>query len=88
VLLAAIDRQLPTDATAAGEGPARNGSLTLAELTQAVKQLPRGRSTGLDGLPYEFYQKFRDCLSPEPTEVLQEAFASGDSPALPAQAEL
>lgn len=84
-LLAAVDRHLSAADSAAAEGPARDGSITLAELTQAVKELPRGKSPGLDGLPYEFYQKFWALLGPELTAVLHEAFVSGASPGLPQQ---
>jgi hypothetical protein len=28
--------------------------ISLAELTQALGHLPRGKSAGLDGIPYEF----------------------------------
>jgi len=32
--------------------------ITLAELTQAVRALPVGKSPGVDGIPIEFYQQF------------------------------
>ncbi len=82
-LLAAVDKHLSIDDSAAAEGPAGDGSITLAKLTQTVKQLPRGKSPGLDGLPYEFYQKFWALLGPELTAVLHEAFVSEANPGLP-----
>ena len=39
-----------------------DSSITLAELTQSVGQLPSGKSPGMDGIPIEFYQHFCPIL--------------------------
>ena len=36
--------------------------ITMAELTQAVSQLPSNKSPGMDGIPIEFYQNFWPIL--------------------------
>ena len=83
-LLAAVDQRLTPAAAAAGEGALGDGSLTAAELEAALRALPRGKAPGLDGIPYEFYLRFWGVLGGELAAVLQEAFSSADSPALPA----
>ncbi len=37
----------------------------------------------MDGIPYEFYQRFWVALGEEPTDVLHEAFTTEVSPGLP-----
>ena len=60
-----------------GEGAAGDGSISLEDLIQILQALPRGKSSGFNGLPYEFYQRFWDQLGPELTAVLSEAFQPG-----------
>ena len=57
-LLAAVDRRLTPEQQQQGEGAAGDGSISLEDLTKALGSLPRGKSPGFDGLPYEFYQRF------------------------------
>ena len=37
--------------------------ISMAELTQAVSQLPSNKSPGMDGIPIEFYQNFWPLLN-------------------------
>ena len=84
-LLMALDMHLTPQQRQQGEGTAGDGSISLEELTQTLQEeltqtlqgLPRGKSPGFDGLPYEFYQHFWDQLGPELTAVLSEAFQAG-----------
>ena len=69
-LLMALDLHLTPQQRQQGEGTAGDGSITL-------QGLPRGKSPGFDGLPYQFYQRFWDQLGPELTAVLSEAFQPG-----------
>ena len=82
-LLQAIDRRLPADAAAVGEGEHGDGRLTQAELAKALHGLPRGKSPGRDGFPYEFYIRFWEHLGAALTDVLQEAFTDDAELALP-----
>ena len=82
-LLQAVDKSLSPPAAAEAEGANGDGSIPLAELEAALRGLPRGKAPGLDGIPYEFYQRFWPVLGPELAAVLQEAFTSQASPALP-----
>ena len=82
-LLAAVDLRLSLEDSAKGEGPAGDGSISEAELAAAVKAMPRGKSPGFDGLPYEFYQRFWAAIGPELCEVLQSAFTDAEGPGLP-----
>ena len=61
-MLAHIDRRLAPDVAAAANGPTADGALTAEELKAALATMRRGRSPGMDGLPYEFYQTFWDDL--------------------------
>ena len=76
-LLMALNLHLTPQQSQQGEGTAGDGSISLEELTQTLQGLPRGKSPGFDGLPYEFYQRFWDQLGPELTAVLSEAFQAG-----------
>ena len=76
-LLMALNMHLTPQQRQQGEGTAGDGSISLEELTQTLQGLPRGKSPGFDGLPYEFYQRFWDQLGPELTAVLSEAFQAG-----------
>ena len=82
-LLQAVDMFLPPEATAAAEGANGDGSMPAAELEAALRSLPRGKAPGMDGIPYEFYQRIWPALGQELTDVLHEAFNTAASPALP-----
>lgn len=82
-LLLAVDRHLPPQAAAAGEGARGDGSVSVAELEAALKSLPRGKAPGFDGLPYEFYLRFWPLMGQELADVLQEAFDGGAGASLP-----
>ena len=45
--------------------------MTYDEVTQIVKECPTGRSPGLDGLPYEFYQATWEVIGKDFTEVIK-----------------
>ncbi|CAL8472191.1 g11733 [Coccomyxa elongata] len=82
-LLQAVDMFLPPEAAATAEGANGDGSMPAAELEAALRSLTRGKAPGMDGIPYEFYQRFWLALSQELTDVLHEAFITEASPALP-----
>lgn len=46
--------------------------ITFQEFTEAMRQLSKGRSPGIDGLPLEFYQQFWDLIGPDLYEVILE----------------
>ncbi|CAL8470818.1 g10360 [Coccomyxa elongata] len=82
-LLQAVDMFLPPEAAATAEGANGDGSMPAAELEAALRSLPRGKAPGMDGIPYEFYQRFWPTLGQELTDVLHEAFITEASPAFP-----
>ncbi|CAL8468448.1 g7988 [Coccomyxa elongata] len=82
-LLQAEDMFLPPEAAATAEGANGDGRMPAAELEAALRSLPRGKAPGMDGIPYEFYQRFWPALGQELTDVLHEAFITEASPALP-----
>ena len=51
--------------------------LTLDELNSALKSCGSGKSPGLDGLPYEFYVKVKDIISPTLLAVFSAQLQSG-----------
>ena len=57
-LLQAEDMFLAPEATAAAEGANGDGSMPATELEPSLRSLPRGKAPGMDGIPYEFYQRF------------------------------
>ena len=59
------------------------GELTNEELSAVYKRLPRGKAPGDDGLPYEFYVAFQRQLAPRLLAVLNAAFHSTSTAALP-----
>ncbi|BDA47098.1 Transposon TX1 uncharacterized 149 kDa protein [Coccomyxa sp. Obi] len=82
-LLEALDKSLTPEATATAEGTSGDGSIPTTELEAALRSMPRGKAPGLDGIPNEFYQRFWPLVGGELTAVLQDAFTSPASPALP-----
>ncbi|BDA45595.1 probable LINE-1 retrotransposable element ORF2 protein at N-terminal half [Coccomyxa sp. Obi] len=74
-LLEALDKSLTPEAAATAE--------EYIELEAALRSMPRGKAPGLDGIPYECYQRFWPLVGGELTAVLQDAFTSPASPALP-----
>lgn len=57
-----------------------DSQITFQEITEAMKQLSRGRSPGIDGLPVEFYQAFWNILGQDLYEVLIQSIKSGILP--------
>ncbi|BDA40490.1 Transposon TX1 uncharacterized 149 kDa protein [Coccomyxa sp. Obi] len=82
-LLEALDKSLTPEAAATAEGSSSDGSIPITELEAALRSMPRGKAPGLDGIPYEFYQRFWPLVGGELTAVLLDAFTSPASPALP-----
>ena len=74
---------LAPEATAAAEGANGDGSMPATELEPALRSLPRGKAPGMDGIPYEFHQRFWPALGREFTDVFHEAFTTEANPALP-----
>ena len=62
-LLAALDLHLTPQQRQQGEGAAGDGSISLEDLTQILQALPRGKSPGLNGLPYEFIVLMRQQIN-------------------------
>ena len=94
----AVSACLGTEGAVAGavappQGPARPqppassallaGELTREELSAVCQRLPRGKAPGDDGLPYEFYVAFWERLAPRLLAVLNAAFHSTSTAALP-----
>ena len=83
-LLASVDATLTAEEAAACEGPNGDGSFTSAELLSAMSATELGKSSGTDGLTYEFWKKFWPELGCHLTDVLNEAFSSTTTTQLPA----
>ena len=64
-LLSAVEARVPE-----AEMDALNQPLTAAELTEAIRNLNRGRAAGLDGLPAEFFQVCPDIFG----HILEQVF--------------
>ncbi|KAJ0011600.1 hypothetical protein NQD34_012575 [Periophthalmus magnuspinnatus] len=54
-----------------------NCPITLSELKDAVSNMHRGKSPGLDGIPPEFYAAFWDQIGPLMLEMIQAALRAG-----------
>jgi len=74
-LLRSVTAKLSDDAHAA-----MDEELSLTELTSALQQAAKGKTPGIDGLPYEFYRVFWDQLGPVLLRVFQECLALGTLP--------
>ena len=73
-MLNGIDKRLSAEDSHACEGPTADGSLTAEELHRSLKTMQRGKSPGMDGLPYEFYVTFWAELSSPFTAAVNEEF--------------
>ena len=82
-LLSAVDKVLTQEQAVGCEGPARDGTVTLAEAKAVLKTASRGKRPGTDGLPYEFWDEFAGLLLQPLVDSLNEAFTSGEVVALP-----
>ena len=56
------------------------------EIQNAIKEMANEKSPGDDGLPKEFYQKFKDILIPELCEIYNNIILSGKQPESPKNA--
>ena len=72
-LLSSVSNRLSADQSALCEG-----EITLAEITNAVKDLNSGKSPGPDGLSAEFYVKFWDLLGPFLVRVFNVCFLNSE----------
>ena len=80
LMLGSLDRRLASCDARACEGP-----LSVAELRVALTTLPRGKSPGTDGLPYELYLALWDELGQPLCDAFNEALqasSQSDSPSL------
>ena len=76
VLLQAVDCTLSQVDASLCEGPQGDGSLSLAELSSALKAAAKGKRPGADGLPYEFYSRFWSLLGPVMLACFNEALGA------------
>ena len=71
-LLTAVDARLSEEAAGTCEGGEE--PLTLDELSDSLKGMPRGKQPGSDGIPYEVLQQFWPALGQPLLDVFLEAF--------------
>ena len=57
-----------------------NRPITSMEVETVIKNLPTNKSAGSDGFTGEFYQKFRDELTPIPLKLFQKITEEGKLP--------
>ncbi|XP_078496814.1 uncharacterized protein LOC144752850 [Lissotriton helveticus] len=55
-------------------------TITIAEIKQAIRSLPKGKTPGTDGLPADFYATFIDLLAPRLHAVYIEALRTTSLP--------
>ena len=53
------------------------GEITLEECTTALNSFSNNKSPGVDGLTYEFYKTFWDCIGPDLVTVINDSFNNG-----------
>lgn len=54
-----------------------NANISEDEVRKAINSTAKGKSPGCDGIPYEFYKIFWNCIKDEFLEVINEMFAKG-----------
>ena len=59
-----------------------NGPITRTEIETVIKKLSTNKNPGPDGFTGEFYQTFREEVTPILLELLQKSFRGRDTPKL------
>ena len=72
-LLSSLSRQLSPHQSSLCEG-----TMTIDEISFAVKNMKRNKSPGPHGLTVEFYRKFWDILAPHLVLVFNSCFQAGE----------
>ena len=72
-LLSSLSRQLSPHQASLWEG-----TMTIDEISFAIKNMNTNKSPGPDGLTVEFYRKFWDVLSPRLVQVYNACFEAGE----------
>ena len=68
---------LTKNALSQADSESCEGDITIEEVFGTMKNLPREKAMGPDGVPNEFYKTFRKLIAPELTRVFNEAHQTG-----------
>ncbi|KAJ1132607.1 hypothetical protein NDU88_010914 [Pleurodeles waltl] len=73
-------QQIPLPTLSAEDKEALGGPVSVEEVNEAIAQLAPGKTPGTDGLPMDFYKKYRSLLAPQLTEMCAEVRRQGELP--------